>query len=195
MAAPSEKSLKDMTGQWFVATKLCEGFEQYLSLQGLPWWKRQFLHILTVKETHTQYVDSEGITHIDVALSISGGFGGNSENRIIDNKKHAVETEMLGTLYEQCRWANLDEVDDDPWLKEGWVYTNDERENGGAGPNGELHIESRGTNSSGSFSTVGLWGFIEINGARYHCRKAICRKGKEKARVLGVYGYVGPAEK
>ena len=194
MAAPSEKSLKNMTGQWFVATKLCQGFEQYLSLQGLPWWKRQFLHILTVKETHTQYKDGEGITHIDVALSISGGFGGNNENRIIDNKQHTVETEMLGTLLERCRWANLDEIEDE-WLKEGWVYTDDELKNGGGGPNGELHIESHGSNASGAFSTVGLWGFVEIDGARYHCRKAIARRGKETCRVTGIYGYTGPVSK
>ena len=35
----------------------------------------QFLNILTVKESHKQYIDSEGLRHIDVQLSISGGFG------------------------------------------------------------------------------------------------------------------------
>lgn len=41
MAAPDAVTLADMTGKWMVATKLCSGFEEFLALQGLPWWKRQ----------------------------------------------------------------------------------------------------------------------------------------------------------
>ena len=41
MAAPPEKTLKNMTGEWAVASKLSEGFDEFLAMQGLPWWKRQ----------------------------------------------------------------------------------------------------------------------------------------------------------
>ncbi|KAL2128436.1 hypothetical protein VTI74DRAFT_9189 [Chaetomium olivicolor] len=191
MAAPPEKTLKNMTGEWVVASKLSKGFDESLALQGLPWWKRQFVFIVTLHESMKQHIDKGGITHIDIDLSITGGFKGGQENRIIDGKKHAIETEMLGTIYEQARWANLDDIDD-PWLKESWVYTADELKNGGGEPNGELHIEIRATNCKGGFDTQAVWGFTEIDGVRYHCRRGVCRKGDEVARAIGIYGYIGP---
>ena len=151
----------------------------------------QFVFIVTLRESVKQHIDKEGITHIDIDLSITGGFKGGQENRIIDGKKHAIETEMFGTIYEQARWANLDGIED-PWLKEGWVYTADELKNGGGGPNGELHIETHATNSRGGFDTRAVWGFTEIDGVRYHCRRGVCRKGAESARAIGIYGYIGP---
>lgn len=102
---------------------------------------------------------------------------------------------MLGTIYETCTWAKLEDIDDDPWLKEGWSYTPGEADKGGPGPNGELHIEVRATNSKGDFSTHAVWGFTELNGVRYHCRRAISRKGEKEARALGIYGYTGEGKR
>lgn len=97
---------------------------------------------------------------------------------------------MLGTLHEEARWVNLADISD-PWMREGWVYTADELEKGGGGPNGELHIEIRATNGSGDFSTLAVWGFTEIDGVRYHCRRGMCRRGEAEARAVGIYGYTG----
>ena len=41
MAAPPEKTLKNMTGEWIVSSKLSTGFDEFLALQGIAWWKRQ----------------------------------------------------------------------------------------------------------------------------------------------------------
>lgn len=155
---------------------------------------RQFVSIVTLHESTKQYKDAAGITHFDIDLSITGGFKGGAENRIVDGQKHSIETDMLGTIYEQCTWAHLDKIED-PWLKEGWVYSPKEKEEGGAGPNGELHMEIHATNSKGDFSTHAIWGFTELNGVRYHCRRAISRKGKQEARAVGIYGYTGPSKR
>ena len=49
MAAPPEKTLKNMTGEWIVSSKLSTGFDEFLALQGIAWWKRQVSLSLTTQ--------------------------------------------------------------------------------------------------------------------------------------------------
>lgn len=152
------------------------------------------VHFITLRESTEQFIDSDGTAHIEISQTITGGLKGDHEKRVIDGKTYPRDTHMLGTFHERCRWINLEDVEE-PWLTEGWVYTSDELGSGGPGPNGEMHIEVRATNSKGEFNTVAIWGFTEIDGARYHCRRGICRRGAEVAKCIGIFRYCGERRK
>ena len=88
---------------------------------------------------------------------------------------------------------SLEEIED-PWLKENWVYTDDELKNGGTSPSSELHIQSRGSNISGSWETQGLQGFTKIDKVRYYYYKIMAKSNKDIIRIIAIYSYIGPSK-
>ena len=80
-----------------------------------------------------------------------------------------------------------DVEDLDEYLKEGWIGGDEEK----AGPGGEKHMKVETVNEKGQWTVTAVWGFVNIEGARYHARKLVCRKGEQVERVRGVYSWKG----
>ncbi|KAL1966314.1 hypothetical protein VTN77DRAFT_4667 [Rasamsonia byssochlamydoides] len=186
MAAPSTSSLRSMTGKWVVHKGLSDSFDALLALQGVEWWKRQVVNIVTLTEHINHITDSPNdVQRIEIEQRISGGFKGGNECRVLDGSEQRFDNEIFGTIKEWSTWSDLSDVEDE-WLKDGWLEGENER----AGPKGEKHIKVFSTNEKFGWNVTAIWGFVGINGQRYHARKVVCKKGSEEARARGIYGWV-----
>ena len=87
-------------------------------------------------------------------------------------------------MKERARWIHLSVLDDE-YLKEGWLDSDDEK----GGPDGEKHILVVTVSEQGEWTVTAVWGFVDINGQRYHARKVACRKGEEVVRSRGIYSW------
>ena len=211
MAAPASSTLKDMTGRWVVHKGLSDNFDSLLALQGVAWWKRQVsgtirscsfgalmvhiadshhvkaVNLVTLTEHITHVRDEKNVPRIQIEQRISGGFKGGEECRVLDGSEQRFDNDIFGTIKEWSTWSDLSDVHHD-WLKEGWLEGEGEQ----AGPKGEKHIKVFSTNEKFGWNVTAAWGFVEVDGKRYHARKVICVKGDRMARVRGVYGWVQP---
>lgn len=203
MAAPPEKTIKDLNGKWVFERKLSTGMDEVLSLQGLSWLKikvsqrqkpcilgkhkltaPQALAVISVTETCTQYVDEKEITHIDITPTVTGGFKGNNSARLVDGVERTTHTDEFGDVRESTRWSDLSDIDvDDDFLRTGWVYADAER---GVG---ERHLVLDASMDKGNCVLKGVWGFVDVGGKRYHARKTTCVKGGKTARCCAVYSW------
>ncbi|KAL1618574.1 hypothetical protein SLS56_010502 [Neofusicoccum ribis] len=181
MAAPADKSINEMSGKWQLERKLSTGMDEVMSLQGLSWMKIKALSMISVTETCKQYVDDQNVTHIDIAPTVTGGFKGHDSSHIVDGMERSVEVPEFGTVFETCRWTDLSNVDDD-FLRDGWIY--------GDGEVGGLkNLELSATMEKGSCMFKGVWGFVEVDGKRYHARKTTCTKGGKTEKCCAIYSW------
>lgn len=200
MAAPKTSSLGNMNGAWIFHKGLSDSTNALLTLQGLPWWKRQVraepwlsfsnlaknhkaAAVVAVTEHISQTEAQNNVARFDIELRITGGFKGGKEWLVLDGSEETMNHVNLGPVKNVCTWSDLSDVDDE-WLKEGWL---DEEP---AGPNGERYLKISVKSEQGGWHLTNIWGFIEIEGERYHARKLLCQKGEETARCRAIYGWV-----
>lgn len=53
-------------------------------LQGIGWFKRRAISLATITLDIKQYRDDEGVEHIDIEQTATGGIKGTTENRTLD---------------------------------------------------------------------------------------------------------------
>ncbi|KAL9102755.1 MAG: hypothetical protein Q9163_002117 [Psora crenata] len=161
MAAPPEKTLKDLSGKWV--------------MQDISWIIRQAIHLATVTLTITEYTSDDSLTHIDIAQVATGGISGTTEKRTLDWKWRDHTDSIFGELRGRSRWCKLSEVEDDAWLKTGWID-----------PEGDF-VQSYVESKTNSWTADQVWGFQMINGKRYYTRHVVVRKGDDwKQARLGL---------
>lgn len=128
----------------------------------------------------------EDQTHkIEVEQKMTGGFKGGEDVHVLDGTERSSESVIYGTFLGSSNWSDLSDVDDE-WLKEGWIQDQVEE----AGPQGEMYIKITGTHEALAWVTTVIWGFVELDGQRYHARKAVCRKGNLEERARGIYSWI-----
>lgn len=160
--------------------------ESVLALQGIGWLKRKAIGLATITLTISEKV-VDGVTHIDISSTATGGIQGTAEHRELDWLERPHEDHVFGSLTGQNKWisnsgADWDALDD--FQKEGWL---DEK----VGPNGETHILSSATSKANGWTAIQLWGFTELNGLRYYTRKVVITKGSEVLKVRLFYDFQG----
>jgi hypothetical protein len=162
-----------------------------LELQGVPWLKRKIILIATVTISIKEYVDSNGVTHIDLEQTATGGIQGTTELRTLDWSETSHEDHIFGTLTSRNRWvADLKSCESGnggplhTFLTEGWLEEK-------VGPNGEGWVQNWATNKKDGWTAEQVWGFTLINGQRYKTRKIIVTKGETVLPVTLAYEWKG----
>ncbi|KAK3178900.1 hypothetical protein OEA41_001037 [Lepraria neglecta] len=120
MAAPPEKTLKDLNGKWVMNKSLSDDYDRILEMQGVGWFLRKAISFATVTLTVKQYVDKDGLTHIDIQQVATGGVQGTTENRTLDWTWRDHKDGIFGNVKGKSRWVKLVDVDDDDFLKIGY---------------------------------------------------------------------------
>jgi hypothetical protein len=157
-----------------------------LTLQGIGWLTRKAIGIATVT-LHVKQYETDGVTHIDIDQTATGGIKGTTELRVLNWSVREHEDHLFGKLEGKSRWTDITAVEDS-WLKEGWLEGDEEK----GGPNGELFIQSYVENNERGWTGDQIWGFAIIDGVRYYTRKVLFKKGDKTMKVRLVYNWYGP---
>ncbi|VDB85814.1 unnamed protein product [Peniophora sp. CBMAI 1063] len=184
MAAPAEKTLKDLTGKWVMNKVLSDSTDDVLTLQGVGWLKRKVIANATVTLHVKHYHADDGVEHVDIKQTVSpGGFNGTTEDRTLDWTLRPHDDDLFGPLKGKSRRVKLEEVEI-PFLKEGWLPEVVETI--------EAYASSDTEKSGTSWTANQTWGFEEIDGVRRYVRHLdfIGPKGQHLQKKL-VYDYIG----
>ena len=141
--------------------------------------------VVTLTEHVRQYIGEDKVHRIEIEQKMTGGFKGGEDAHVLDGIERSSESVIYGTFNACSEWSDLSNVDDE-WLKEGWIHDQSEE----AGPHGEMFIKIIGTHLALGWTTTVIWGFVELDGQRYHARKAVCKKGDIEERARGVYSWI-----
>ncbi|KAL3419327.1 hypothetical protein PVAG01_09549 [Phlyctema vagabunda] len=187
MAAPPEITLGDLSGQWVINKTLSDDPDPVLAMQGVGWWTRKAIAYATVTLHVKQYVDEQGLTHIDIEQTATGGIKGTTELRTLDWVEREHNDHIFGDLKGKGRWLNFDSgLIDDDYLKEDWLEGPEEV----AGPNGEKHIQSF-VDAAGGWTGNQIWGFAMIGNERRYTRRFTVIKGDQVKKIRLVYDWQG----
>ncbi|KUI66264.1 hypothetical protein VM1G_01978 [Cytospora mali] len=181
MAAPPEKTLRDLTGVWVMNKTLSDSADPALALQGVGWLTRKAIGLATVTLHTKEYVDEQGVTHIDVQQTATGGVKGNTENRTLDDTFREHTDWLFGHVKGRTGWvASKAEIGDgtDAFLTDGWEEGQTE------------WIVSNVESLDRGWTVRQVWGFRDVNGERRYARNTVVAKGDERVELRLVYDYV-----
>ncbi|KII93794.1 hypothetical protein PLICRDRAFT_405412 [Plicaturopsis crispa FD-325 SS-3] len=186
MAAPANITTLDFSGKWFMNKTLGDSTDEILTQQGVGWLKRKAISMGSLTLAIKHYKDENGVEHIDVDQTLTGGIPGTSEIRVLTWEPREHEDHIFGPVVGKSRRVKLDEVETE-FLKKGWLP--DVAEHGAI----NSYVESDTKKSGTTWIVDQTWGFEEINGERHYTRHVHFTgpKGQTiEARL--VYDYIGP---
>ncbi|KAK8203923.1 hypothetical protein IWZ01DRAFT_486352 [Phyllosticta capitalensis] len=208
MAAPPEKTLRDLNGAWVMNKTLSGDSDAVMQLQGISWLIRKTVSFATVTLHVHQYVSADGdskATHIDIDQSLSpGNIKGTSEKRTLTWSFDSHVDHVFGTVRGRSRWTTLSKIGDDyavgdlagkdvakerdedvAFMKEG------EWDESVTAKGGEV-VESWVESVDKGWMAWQIWGFELVDGVRRYVRHVVVRGkgGKGVKRVRLVYDWV-----
>ncbi|CAI6282454.1 unnamed protein product [Periconia digitata] len=195
MAAPANKSLKDLNGKWLMNKTLSDSPEAVLALQGIGWMTRKAVGLATVTQHITQQGPSEenpsgpAVPLITVEQTATGGIKGTTENRTLDWTYRAHSDWLFGEMQAKSRFTTFKKIAEESagktpeeadakFLSEGWLPET---------LDGEV-VESFVDNEKGKWTAWQIWGFAEPKekkGERWFTRKFVVRR-KDKDEAVKV---------
>ncbi|KAJ2976363.1 hypothetical protein NQ176_g4997 [Zarea fungicola] len=184
MAAPSEKTTKNLTGKWNVNYTYSDSSEPGLIIQGISYLVRKGILAATITIETNQYEAAPNppnehgpeCWHIDIAQSASGM--STEERRCLDNTFRQHSDWLFGNVRGRSTWVSLDEIEDE-YLKNGWLVEGE----------GKNLIHSYAESEDYGWTADQIWGFQEVDGQRHHCRNFVIKKGDQRAQFRFVYDY------
>lgn len=182
MAAPPNKSLQSLNGNWQLNKSCSDDFASVLELQGFNLIVRK---AATAAAIHLKVIQPDE-QYIKMAQTVtSGKIPGTTEDYTLDWKWRNNHDSFFGEVAGRSRWVSVEEglqtesviSDQDIWIKDD--------------SNGKL-IEAEGREVDGEWEAHHLWGFELVDGERRHTRR-VCVKNKagDSLRVRMVYDFVG----
>ena len=111
----------------------------------------------------------------------TGGITGTTEKRTLDWTWREHSDGIFGNLNGRSRWCKLSEVDDDEWLKTGWIPP----------PKEDEFVQSYVESKDNGWTADQVWGFEMLDGKRYYARHVVVRKGDDWKQARLVYDYQG----
>lgn len=159
--------------------------------QGVGWLTRKAISFATITLAVQQYRDDAGVTHVDIAQTLTGGIKGTTELRAFNGQWRAHSDHIFGDVKGWSRFVPLADVAsgdaaDDAFLRAGWAA-----ECAGEGRVAESRVESVGN----GWVATQVWGFEEVQVAgkaeRRYVRHVVVRRRKEGRRVRLVYDWLG----
>ena len=135
--------------------------------------------------------DDEGIVHIRIEQTATGGIKGETEIRKLDWSEVPHSSGVFGDMNNRSRWVDLSGSAESgaggslsPWLTEGWLEES-------TGSDGQDHIQNWVVNGKNGWTAEQIWGFAIVDGKRYHVRKFLVKKEDQEARARMVYDWRG----
>jgi len=187
MAAPSEKTTKDLNGVFVMNKTLSDDTDDIFVLQGLSWFTRKAINMATVTLKIKHYTDDAGVEHVDIQQVLSGGISGSDEMRTLDWEKRPHSDRIFGDVVGQSRRKPLADVDD-PFQSQMW---DESTKDTGV-------IESYVVNEKMKWQASQVWGFYEVDGARRYVRRLVFKSTKDgpekRLEKQLVYDYQGKLE-
>ena len=174
---PPEVSTANFSGTYTLNKTLSDSSDAVLKMQGVGWLVRQAVKYSTITVTMKDYVDEEGVRHVDVEQVSTGGIR-NEEERPVDWTWREKVDSIWGKLRGRTRFVKLSEVED-AYLKSGWDK---------GCQDGEV-LEGMIESLADTWTAQQIWGFAEVNGERKHVRRVLTSKGKEEHRIRLVYDW------
>lgn len=182
MAAPPEKTLRDLNGTWVMNKTLSDSADPALALQGVGWLTRKAIGLATVTLHTKEYVDEQGVTHIDIQQTATGGVKGTTEDRTLDDTFREHTDWLFGHVKGRTGWVGSREGlggdGKDGFLTDGW-------EDGQA-----EWIESNVESLDRGWKVIQVWGFRIVNGERRYARNTVLTKGAERVELRLVYDFI-----
>lgn len=177
MAAPANKTLRDLNGTWVMNKSLSDSADPALALQGVGWLTRKAIGLATVTLHVKEYVDDDGKTHVDIQQTATGGVKGTAENRTLDDTFREHSDWLFGNVKGRTGWVTSKDGITDEYLRKGWEDAQTEFVVG--------YVESldRG------WTATQVWGFQEVNGERRYARNIVVAKGEERVEMRLVYDF------
>ncbi|CAH0001095.1 unnamed protein product [Clonostachys byssicola] len=190
MAAPAEKTLKNLTGKWSLNKTLSGSTDALLALQGIGYLTRKGIGLASVTLDVNEYeaapkppnAATEIFTHIDIEQT-AAGLSSTHERRCVDDTWREHEDWLFGKVKGRTRWVALAEVDDE-FLKTGW-------EEEKVGEDGKNLILSEVESVGNGWTATQIWGFQKIDGERRYVRHVVVKKEDKTEVVKLVYDYTG----
>lgn len=205
MAAPPEKTLRDLNGAWVMNKTLSGDSDGVMQLQGIGWLVRKTVSFATITLHVKQYVDAANATHIDIDQSLSpGNIKGTSEKRTLDWLTSDHVDHVFGSLRGRSRWTTLPRVGDDYTVGPAAGPDADaERDldvhfmrhgdwDDSVTPNADDVVESWVESVDKGWMAWQIWGFERVDGVRRYVRHVVVRgkAGKGVKRLRLVYDWV-----
>jgi len=94
--------------------------DRILTLQGVSWIKRKIITTATITLYIKHYKDKEGVEHIDIEQTATGGITATPELRTLDWTLRKVENNLFGPTIARSRRIPVADVTDE-YLKSGWL--------------------------------------------------------------------------
>ncbi|KAK4105400.1 hypothetical protein N658DRAFT_417558 [Parathielavia hyrcaniae] len=194
MAAPTNKTIGDLNGQWVMNKTQSSNIEPGLALQGIGWVTRKMVSMATVTLQVKQYVgppsppsDPAGpeVAHVEIEQTGTGGMKGTTEKRCLDSAFREHSDWLFGHVKGQSKWLAAANITDD-FLKAGWLEGDAEK----GGPNGETHLLSYVESIDSNWTATQVWGFKTIDGERKYVRNVVIAKGEERVELQLIYDWV-----
>jgi len=187
MAAPEDKSPKNLNGVWILNKTESDPTDPVLQLQGINWFIRKAIGLMTVTLIITQ-THENGATHIITKQPGAGGVSGTTERRHLFDDNHIEESEhtdhIFGHVKGHTKWIKLEELsdtdEDEKWLKEGWLES-------------DVYIDTFVTSQDSGWTARQIWGFAEVesNGQKMKkfVRRAVVKKGNQTKRARLIHDF------
>ena len=141
---------------------------------------RKAIGLATLTLHIKQYTDDDGVVHIDIEQTATGGVKGTTELRHLDYKEGEHDDHVFGKVRGKSRFVKISDLDDD-FLRSNWLP---ETQNGDA-------IESNVTSVNNGWEAKQIWGFQEKDGKRYYARNVVVTKGKDRKQARLFYDFQG----
>lgn len=143
--------------------------------------------MMTVTLHIRQFVDSDGLEHIDIEQPGAAGIKGTSEKRNLNGEWKDHEDHVFGAVKGRTKWIKLSELKDDggdeAFLKKYW----DDSEKDGEFV--DSYVESQGN----GWTAHQVWGFSEVQSGgqkmRKYIRYVVVRKKDEVRRARLIYDF------
>jgi hypothetical protein len=91
-----------------------------LQKQGVSWLVRRAISWATITITVKHYKDDEGLEHIDIQQTLTGGMGGTTEERTLDWEPRTHEDNVFGAVIGKSRRIQVGDIEDE-FLKQNWL--------------------------------------------------------------------------
>ncbi|KAI4730899.1 hypothetical protein E4T49_01266 [Aureobasidium sp. EXF-10728] len=183
MAVPDSINLRNLAGTYNLNKSLSDSTDAALQMQGIGWLVRQAVKFSNVTLHVKQFVDENGLMHIDNEQITTGNIR-NLEERIVDYQWREKDDRIFGKVNGRSRYVKLDEVETE-YLKQGWdeqFLAQGDREVV------QVFVDSVGKKPNWAAEQV--WGFEVVDGQKHHTRRIVVRRGKEEHKLRLVYDWV-----
>ncbi|KAI4792670.1 hypothetical protein E4T44_04439 [Aureobasidium sp. EXF-8845] len=169
MAVPNSVNLRNLSGTY--------------NLQGIGWLVRQAVKFSNVTLIVKQFVDENGLTHVDNEQITTGNVR-NLEERIVDYQWREKNDRIFGKVNGRSRYVKLEEVETE-YLRQGW-----DEQFLTQGDNEVIQVFVDSLGKKPNWSAEQVWGFEIVDGQKRHTRRIVVKKDKEEHKLRLVYDWV-----